>query len=119
MDNNNPETVAETIDAIFGAGAAEATFTVDELAVARQPHFYEPPAPGRHYRLKVSRSGHVSPTHPQAPLGKHNGVRTVQINSVPPSVSLADVIRLYSGTLDLSDSVMWEFGQIGVGRILR
>jgi hypothetical protein len=112
-------TVAETLDAIFGDGTAEQTFTPEELEVARQPYSYTPPAGGRNVRLKVTPSGHVSPTHPDAPLGRHGSVRTVQINSVPPGVSLAEVVRLYAGTVDLSDSPMWEYERIGVGRILR
>lgn len=112
-------TVAETLDAIFGDGSAAATFGPEDLDEAREPYDYAPPTPGHHVRLKITPSGAVSPTHSDAPLGRHGGTRTVQINSVPPTVSTAEVVRLYSLTVDLSDSTMWEFERLGPGRILR
>ena len=115
----DPKSAADTMDEIFGPGTAEQLWSGDDLEEARQPYVPPQSVAGRNVRLKVTPSGLVSPTHPRAPLGRNNGVRTVQINSVPPTVSTAEVVRLYSGTVDLSDSPMWEFERIGVGRVLR
>jgi len=119
MPEQDPMSVADTMDAIFGPGTAEQEWSGEDLETARRPYSYTPPGPGYHVRLKVTPSGHMSPTHPQAPLGRRGEVRTVQINSIPPSVPVAEVVRLYAGTTDLSDSLMWEFERLGIGRILR
>ena len=119
MDDKQPTTVADTLDAIFGPGTAEASFTPAELEIARQPQSYEPPPHCHHVKLKVTASGLASPQHPQAPLGMHNGGRTVMITNVPAGTPLAEVVRRYSASVDTGADVAYSFDTLGAGRILR
>ena len=118
--NASRRSAAEEMDEIFGPGTAESMWQGDELEEARKP--FEPPPSivwGHCVRVKVGPSGLVSPAHPQAPLGRHNGVRVVEINAVPPTVPTAEVVRLYSVSIDISDSPSRDFDRLGLGRILR
>jgi hypothetical protein len=69
-------------------------------------------------KLKYGPSGHASPTHPDAPVGRRGEVRTVAIVDVPAAVPMAEVARLYNASIDLgADEV--PFAALGVGRIIR
>lgn len=69
-------------------------------------------------KVKFGPSGHVSATHPAAPLGHHGESRTVAIVDVPPGVSTADVVRAYAASIDLGQHDTVRYADLGAGRII-
>ena len=58
--------------------------------------------------------------HPDAELGdfRDASLQVRQINNVPEEVKTADVIRLFSGTTQLSNQLELDYSELGIGRIV-
>lgn len=79
-------------------------------------------------KLKTTCRGnhvHTELANPLAPLGdvRQSSVQIRQINNIPNDVDHFEVIRLYSGTCDMSSffdrRFEFDFSELGIGRIIR
>lgn len=82
----------------------------------------------RSLKLKTTcRGNHVHTTlaNPLAPIGDNHdaSVQTRQINNIPDGVNNELVIRLFSGTCDMSSffnrRLEFDFSELGIGYIVR
>lgn len=111
-------TVAETFDAFFGPGSAEATLSPEDLAVARQPYDYVPPAPGCDAKIKVTAHS-VSPAHPGADPGPIDGGTILMIHSIPQGTPLSTVVQRVRESTIVTRDVVICYAELGPGRIVR
>lgn len=79
-------------------------------------------------KLKTTCHGnhvHTELAHPLAPLGdlRQASVQIRQINNIPDEIDHHEVIRLFTGTCDMSSflnrRLEFDFSELGIGRIVR
>lgn len=71
-------------------------------------------------KLKIGRTGAVTPAHPGAPLGKTpTGAWIVEVANVPAGTTAAEVVHRYSYTAILGQLERVDWSQLGYGCILK
>jgi len=63
--------------------------------------------------------GKLSIQHPDAPLGLHKGVCTIEITGIPDDADIADVLSVADQTAILAKRHSFEYSEIGRGKIIR
>jgi len=64
--------------------------------------------------------GKLSIQHPDAPLGFHKGVCTIEITDIPDDIDISEVISVADQTTTfLAKRHSFKFSEIGRGKIIR